>query len=57
MNTINEDNYEAWFLDHLEGRLSAKQAEILAEFLEARPDLRAELDAAEDFSSDRKSVV
>ncbi len=51
MNTINEDNYEAWFLDHLEGRLSAKQAEMLAAFLEARPDLRAELDAAEDFSS------
>lgn len=51
MNTINEENYEAWFLDHLEGRLSAKQAEMLAAFLEARPDLRAELDAAADFSS------
>lgn len=51
METVNEENYEAWFLDHLEGRLSAKQAERLAAFLEARPDLRAELEAAEDFSS------
>lgn len=40
---INRDNYEEFFLDFAEGRLTAEQEEILNNFLKANPDLEAEL--------------
>src|SRR6056297_2715417 len=41
---INRDNYEAYFLDFIEGRLSPDQEEVLRRFLKFNPDLEAELD-------------
>ena len=40
---INRDNYEAFFLDFAEGRLSAEQEEMLHHFLRFNPDLANEL--------------
>lgn len=40
---INRDNYEEYFLDFAEGRLTAEQEEILNNFLKFNPDLEAEL--------------
>ncbi|MCB9223740.1 MAG: hypothetical protein R2780_03800 [Crocinitomicaceae bacterium] len=44
MEKINLNNYEAFFLDYLEGNLSAQQEFELLDFLEKHPDLKAELD-------------
>jgi hypothetical protein len=41
---INKSNYEAYFLDYLEGRLSAPDAEDLFAFLLAHPTLADELE-------------
>ena len=40
---INRDNYEEYFLDFAEGRLTAEQEKILNDFLKFNPDLEAEL--------------
>jgi hypothetical protein len=40
---INRDNYEAYFLDFAEGRLSPQQEEMLHRFLKFNPDLEEEL--------------
>jgi len=37
---IDRDNYEAWLLDRLEGRLTVVQERALEAFLEANPDLQ-----------------
>jgi hypothetical protein len=37
---IDRDNYEAWLLDRLEGRLTADQERALDAFLAANPDLQ-----------------
>lgn len=47
MTDINRDNYEAFFLDYIEGNLDAEAAEALHAFLRQNPDLRHELDDAE----------
>ena len=36
---ITRENYEAWLLDHLEGRLSAEEEATLRAFLEEHPEL------------------
>lgn len=41
---INLNNYQAYFLDHLEGRLNPAQEELLLVFLEEHPELKQELD-------------
>ncbi|GEM_PF-5448028 len=41
---INEQNYEAWFLDFLEGRLSEARQQALQDFLARHPHLRDELE-------------
>jgi hypothetical protein len=41
---INRNNYEAYFLDELEGKLSAQNREELQAFLLIHPDLAEELD-------------
>ncbi|PID93913.1 MAG: hypothetical protein CSA95_05460 [Bacteroidetes bacterium] len=46
--TIHRNNYEAWFLDYLEGNLSADQKSELLLFLEEHPDLREEFDSMID---------
>lgn len=44
MQKINLHNYEAYFLDYLEGRLSAEEIHDLNLFLEQNPDKKEELD-------------
>ncbi|MGD1844040.1 MAG: hypothetical protein ACFB10_01440 [Salibacteraceae bacterium] len=41
---INKENYEAYLLDYLEGTLALELVAELMVFLEAHPDLKAELD-------------
>jgi hypothetical protein len=45
---INQENYEQYFLDHLEGALSPEMEKELMLFLEARPDLKAMLASLDD---------
>lgn len=46
---IDKHNYEAWFLDYHEGRLSAVQVAVLEDFLHRHPELQQEFD---DYVSD-----
>lgn len=46
MSKINRNNYEIYFIDHFDGRLSAAEESELQAFLEHNPDLKREL---EDF--------
>jgi hypothetical protein len=48
MTNINRQNYEAFFLDYLEGNLSPSQKEELIDFIEKNPDLKKELNEWED---------
>jgi hypothetical protein len=41
---INQDNYEQYFLDHVEGNLSPEMERELELFLEANPDLKPALE-------------
>ncbi|MBK9639310.1 MAG: hypothetical protein IPO63_16480 [Bacteroidetes bacterium] len=47
---INQNNYEAWFLDYYEKQLSAEQVAELFLFLEQHPILKEEFDAFADIS-------
>ncbi|MBI3136702.1 MAG: hypothetical protein HYZ14_18660 [Bacteroidetes bacterium] len=44
MEKINRHNYEAYFLDYIEGNLGAEEQHDLFVFLEQNPDLKAGLD-------------
>ncbi len=44
MEKINRHNYEAYFLDYMEGNLSAEDKQDLFSFLDKNPDLKSELD-------------
>ena len=46
---INRNNYEAYFLDYVEGRLSPEQQEVLHRFLKSNPDLEDEFDKLQTF--------
>lgn len=46
---INRDNYQAYFLDFVEGRLSPEQSEMLYRFLKFNPDLADEFDELQTF--------
>ena len=41
---INRENYEAWLIDLMEGKLSPGQEELVRQFLAANPDLEAGTD-------------
>lgn len=47
---INRNNYEIWFLDYYEGRLSASQKAELMAFLDLHYDLKEEFDHFENVS-------
>jgi hypothetical protein len=47
---INRNNYEAFFLDYIEGKLKSAEIAVLMSFLDSNPDLRAELDNYEAIS-------
>ena len=53
---INRNNYEAFFLDHLENNLSSEMEKELAAFLLLHPGLASELDAMRYISEDWPSV-
>jgi len=44
MEKINKHNYEAFFLDYMEGNLSASQIEEMFAFLDENPELKSELE-------------
>jgi len=46
---INRDNYQAYFLDFVEGKLSPEQSEMLHRFLKFNPDLADEFDELQTF--------
>lgn len=46
---INRNNYEAYFLDYIEGRLNKKDSEEIEAFLINNPDLEEELFGIEDY--------
>ncbi len=48
MEKITTYNYEAFYLDYLEGNLSDEGKQMLFNFLNQHPDLKAELDADDD---------
>jgi len=48
MDEINIENYEAWLLDSLEGRLSANEQKALEAFLMTHPELDGDLNGFED---------
>ena len=49
---ITRDNYEIWFLDHAEGKLTSGERAMLFSFLQKNPDLKNEFDAFENISFD-----
>lgn len=58
MEKINKHNYEAYFLDYLEGNLSAEEKNDLFVFLEKNPELKNELDLdLAEVSLDPSAVV
>lgn len=48
MNRINRHNYEIFFIDYIDGKLSGEQLLDLQYFLQANPDLAQELEDIED---------
>ncbi len=50
VNKITRNNYESWFLDHLEGRLNKQQTIELHQFLSVHTDLQQILNDYEDVS-------
>ncbi|MBK9190552.1 MAG: hypothetical protein IPM77_03080 [Crocinitomicaceae bacterium] len=58
MEKINKHNYEAYFLDYLEGNLSAEEKADLFAFLEENPALKNELDLElNDLTLDPSSLI
>jgi hypothetical protein len=55
--TINQHNYEAFFLDYLEGRLDTKTRTELEEFLLHNPSLKASTDGLEKISLQPENIV
>lgn len=54
---INRDNYEIFFLDYFEGRLSSKDCTLLMAFLEDCPDLKEEFNQFEMVVLEPEPVV
>lgn len=53
---INIFNYEAYYLDYLEGNLSENDAAILLDFLEKHPELKMEDEELPTFTEDEVSL-
>ena len=63
-NTIHTGNYEEFFILYMDNELTVEQREMVETFLEAHPELRAELDLllstqlpAETISFDKESLL
>jgi hypothetical protein len=57
MEIINRHNYESFFLDYLEGNLTAEKEKELIDFIEANPDLKEELNGWEDIKVASKDQI
>lgn len=57
MEKINQTNYEAFFLDYVEGNLTAVQEKELHDFLLKNPELKTELEEFEAIILDEEVVV
>jgi len=53
---INRNNYEAFFLDYVEGNLTEEEKKELFLFLEAHPGLRKEMEQYEEFTLTPKGI-
>lgn len=47
---INKDNYQAYFLDYIEGNLPPKETDSLLSFLEENPELKSEFSDYEEIT-------
>ena len=56
MSEINLHNYEAFFLDYLEGNLNEADQMALNDFLSKNPELKAELGAFENVSLEAETI-
>ena len=55
--TLDISNYEEWFIDHLDGTLSAEEDSQLSAFLLSHPDLAAELEAMDEVQLEAKDIA
>jgi hypothetical protein len=54
---INRNNYEAFFVDYLEGKLDEKLVDDFIEFLQQNPDLKEELSLFENISIGQEEII
>ena len=54
---ISRNNYEVFFLDYLEGKLSEEELGMLRTFLEFNPDLAVELEGMEQMRLQPERIV
>lgn len=54
---INRNNYEAFFVDYLEGKLDEKLVDDFIEFLQQNPDLKEELSLFENISIEDEEIT
>ena len=54
---INRNNYEAYFIDYLEGNLEENLVNDFIEFLQKNPDLKKELSLFESVTAEAENVV
>lgn len=53
---INRNNYEAYFIDYLEGNLDERLVDSFIAFIQSNPDLRAELNLFETVSATPENI-
>lgn len=53
---INRNNYEAYFIDYLEGNLNERLVDSFIEFIKLNPDLKEELDLFESVSAAPETI-
>ena len=54
---INRNNYEIWFIDYADGKLSAEDKKELFQFLQTHPDLKEEFESFENVKLETDNTV
>ncbi|TNF40428.1 MAG: hypothetical protein EP310_08960 [Bacteroidetes bacterium] len=54
---INRNNYEAFFIDYLEGNLDEKLVDDFIEFLQQNPDLKQELSLFDNVTAEHEEIT
>ena len=54
---INRENYEAYFIDYLEGNLDELLVDDFIEFIKLNPDLKEELDLFESLEAIPENIA